>query len=252
MIVAWVVCSPPDAWVRSGWLASAVWEISLWMPWIPGSSVAFRVGVLAVWVSLAFLLLFASGQQALLRVLLSDKSFLYQARSPTALLKAWFVAVRCLTRGKPHIYSFQACGGGLRHVSAHAHAPPSLLLQRALPHLPVPPLAETVRRYLESAKQLQTPEEFEGTAATAAAFLAKEGPTLQWYLQLKSWFFDNYVWVGGRDTGTVLVAHFNGILAFPLPICHRPPQDGLVGAVRLPQGPLAHRCQLGKEVEEGS
>lgn len=80
-IVAWVVSSPSDAWVRSGWLASAVWEVSLWMPWVPGSGVAFRVGVLAAWVALAFLLLVASAQHALLRLLLSDKTFLYQARS---------------------------------------------------------------------------------------------------------------------------------------------------------------------------
>ena len=98
-------------------------------------------------------------------------------------------------------------------------APPPLLpLQRSLPHLPVPPLAETVRRYLESARQLQTPEEFEGTAATAAAFLAKEGPTLQWYLQLKSWFFDNYVWVGagGGERGQTWIH------CFSLPVWRQP------------------------------
>ena len=66
-------------------------------------------------------------------------------------------------------------------------------LQNALPHLPVPPLKSTVAKYLESAKQLQTPEEFAATTALANAFLEKEGPTLQWYLWLKSWIYDNYV-----------------------------------------------------------
>jgi len=134
LIVAWVVASPADAWVRSGWLANLVWEISMWMPWFPGISLPFRVGVLAAWVSVLFLLLVAITQHALLRLLLSDKSFLFQARSPTAYIKAWFLAVRCLTRGKPLIYSFQS----------------------SLPHLPVPPLAETVRRYLAAARLLQS------------------------------------------------------------------------------------------------
>lgn len=57
----------------------------------------------------------------------------------------------------------------------------------------MPPLKDTVARYLESAQQLQSAEEFSQTRALAKAFLEKEGPTLQWYLWLKSWFFDNYV-----------------------------------------------------------
>jgi hypothetical protein len=135
-----------------------------------------------------------------LRVPSPAQTFLYAARKPTLWLKVWFVAVRALTRGKPLLYSFQG----------------------ALPHLPVPPIQDTVRRegaasrveqplspcltphpcccctrllasaaplqvrrYLESAKPLQTPEEFAATQAAAAEFLAKEGPTLQWYLRLK-------------------------------------------------------------------
>ena len=84
------------------------------LPWAPGVPPVGRVAILAAWVAIVFLLLLALGQRALLRTLLSDKTFLYQARAPTALLKVWFLAVRCLTRGKPLIYSFQVWLGVMR------------------------------------------------------------------------------------------------------------------------------------------
>jgi hypothetical protein len=86
-----------------------VWEFSNLFPWVPGTSLYVRVGVLAAWVSVASLFVIAVGQRFLLRALLADKTFLYAARKPTLWLKVWFVLVRALTRGKPMLYSFQVC-----------------------------------------------------------------------------------------------------------------------------------------------
>lgn len=167
--------SPPTAWVRSGGLAHVVWAISTWFPWLPGTPLPVRVGVLAAWAALGGMWLIAQAERALLRTLLADKTFLYAARSPTPWVRAWFAAVRWLTRkrgGQPHMtYAFQ----------------------RSLPRLPVPELARTVDGYLASARLLQPPDEFARTEAAARAFLASEGPRLQWYLQLKSWLAPNYV-----------------------------------------------------------
>lgn len=175
LVVGIVVQSPRDSWVRSGPVATFVWDVGLLMPWIPGISLAVRVGILAAWVSILALLITALVQRWALKLLLRNKAYLYSARAPTIGVKIWFMLVRCLTHRKPLTYSFQS----------------------SLPALPVPRLKDTVDRYLEYAEVLcgQTGDAaaLETIKKQAADFLANEGPRLQWYLNLKSWISPNYV-----------------------------------------------------------
>ncbi|KAI5475688.1 carnitine O-acetyltransferase [Pseudohyphozyma bogoriensis] len=50
--------------------------------------------------------------------------------------------------------------------------------QRQLPHLPVPPLEDTMKRYLRALEGLQSPAEHAKTQAVVKDFLAKDGPAL--------------------------------------------------------------------------
>ncbi|KDO26813.1 hypothetical protein SPRG_08103 [Saprolegnia parasitica CBS 223.65] len=55
--------------------------------------------------------------------------------------------------------------------------------QASLPKLPIPDLQETIANYLRTVSVLQSPEAHAATRATAEAFLATDGPTLQAKLQ---------------------------------------------------------------------
>jgi len=86
----------------------------------------------------------------------------------------------------------QLVGG--QHSLKLTHQKPLLYSnQNALPRLPVPHLAETCRKYLNSVKPLLSPEEYKKMEDLVAGFLKKEGRKLQFFLVLKSWFADNYV-----------------------------------------------------------
>ncbi|KAK7205086.1 carnitine O-acetyltransferase, variant 2 [Myxozyma melibiosi] len=51
--------------------------------------------------------------------------------------------------------------------------------QEKLSKLPIPPLRDTIQRYLDAVKPLQTPREHEDTCAAAHEFIEKDGPELQ-------------------------------------------------------------------------
>lgn len=173
-VVTWVIASPQDSWVRNSRFSTIVWHFSTYFPWLP-VPLAVRIGVLAAWVAVACMLTLAQLERLILRLLLSDKTYLYAARAPTTYVRTWFAAVRHLTRKR----------GGIPHMTYS--------FQRSLPRMPVPRLEKTVEGYLSSARLLQSPEEYEATEAAARAFLANEGPKLQRYLVLKSWLSDSYV-----------------------------------------------------------
>ncbi len=70
--------------------------------------------------------------------------------------------------------------------------------QSTLPKLPIPPLAETLDRYVKSVQPLQTPAAHAQTKAHAASFLKDLGPVLQGRLEkyagdkanwLEDWWF---------------------------------------------------------------
>uniref|UniRef100_A0A671RE30 carnitine O-palmitoyltransferase n=1 Tax=Sinocyclocheilus anshuiensis TaxID=1608454 RepID=A0A671RE30_9TELE len=65
--------------------------------------------------------------------------------------------------------------------------------QNSIPRLPVPPIKDTVRRYLESVHPLMDDEQYKRMEGLAKDFEKNLGPKLQWYLKLKSWWASNYV-----------------------------------------------------------
>jgi len=151
-------------------LGSRIWSLSEYFPWIE-VPLTVRLGILAAWVTIIGILILAWTERRVLKLLLTSKSWLYQARKPTIWVTLWYAIVRLFTKGKPLTYSFES----------------------SLPKLPVPVLKDTVEKYLANAKLLQSDEEFRRTEEAANTFLAKEGPKLQRYLQIKSWIAPNYV-----------------------------------------------------------
>ena len=132
-----------------------------------------KVGVLAAWAAVLGAMLMATAQRLLLRALLGWTGYMFLGHGQATLWsKTWALLVKLLSGlGNPLTFSYQS----------------------VLPPLPLPPLEETVARYLESAEAVITgPKEREALHAQAANFLAKEGPTLQRYLRLKWWFSSNY------------------------------------------------------------
>uniref|UniRef100_A0AAY4DPG7 carnitine O-palmitoyltransferase n=1 Tax=Denticeps clupeoides TaxID=299321 RepID=A0AAY4DPG7_9TELE len=65
--------------------------------------------------------------------------------------------------------------------------------QSSLPRLPVPPVKDTMKRYLESVRPLMDDDKYKRMEALAKDFEKNLGPRLQWYLKLKSWWASNYV-----------------------------------------------------------
>ena len=186
VFVALVLRAPPDSLLRSGKLATALWDWSGGLPWVAVLPRQARVAVLAGAMGTVALLLLSFLQRMALWLLLRDKAWLRSARAPTLWVRAWFAAVKALTRGAPFTYSFQG----------------------ALPRQPLPPLEATVARYLECASQLQDAAQLGATRAQAAAFLAGEGPRLQRWLQAKAALYshpttdwwEKYVYLKGRSS----------------------------------------------------
>jgi len=69
-------------------------------------------------------------------------------------------------------------------------------LQHKLPRLPVPPLEDTLKRYLRSLRALQDDTEHDKTKAAVEQFLSEEGPRIQEKLVEYAKDKDRYVvWV---------------------------------------------------------
>ncbi|KAI6170302.1 Carn-acyltransf domain-containing protein [Aphelenchoides besseyi] len=74
-----------------------------------------------------------------------------------------------------------------------APKPRLLTCDPLLPRQSVPPLKQTIDRYLESVKPLMKDNEFEDVKLKAFEFLHSDGPRLQLYAWLQSWFSPNYI-----------------------------------------------------------
>ncbi|TRY93200.1 hypothetical protein DNTS_006322 [Danionella cerebrum] len=85
--------------------------------------------------------------------------------------KVWATLVGLLSSRKPLLYSYQT----------------------SLPHLPVPPIKDTLERYLESVKPLLDAEGFQRMTRLTAEFEQGLGKRLQRYLKLKALWATNYV-----------------------------------------------------------
>ncbi|XP_038237958.1 carnitine O-palmitoyltransferase 1, brain isoform isoform X2 [Dermochelys coriacea] len=107
-----------------------------------------------------------------LRALLCYHGWMDEEHGHTSLAtKFWLALVKIFAGRRPMLYSYQA----------------------SLPRLPVPPIRDTVQRYLESVRPLLSDPHFQRAAALARDFEHSLGPRLQWYLTLKSWWATNYV-----------------------------------------------------------
>ncbi|XP_030646428.1 carnitine O-palmitoyltransferase 1, liver isoform [Chanos chanos] len=119
-----------------------------------------------LWVTIIFFM------RSILKSLLSWHGWMYNRHGTMSLrTKLWLVLVKLLSGRKPMLYSFQ----------------------NTLPRLPVPPVKDTMRRYLESVRPLMDDEKYNRMEGLAKDFEKNLGPKLQWYLKLKSWWASNYV-----------------------------------------------------------
>lgn len=119
-----------------------------------------------LWIAVTFVM------RNVLKYLLSWHGWMFNRHGSLSLkTKIWLVLVKLFSGPKPMLYSFQS----------------------SLPRLPVPPVKDTVRRYLESARPLMDDEQYKRMEGLAKDFEKNLGPRLQWYLKLKSWWTSNYV-----------------------------------------------------------
>nr|XP_008121227.1 PREDICTED: LOW QUALITY PROTEIN: carnitine O-palmitoyltransferase 1, muscle isoform [Anolis carolinensis] len=130
--------------------------------------------------SLLSALIFSSGAWMLgvllrrqaLRLLLSYHGWMFEPHGKTRpSTKIWASMVRVMSGRHPMLYSFQT----------------------SLPKLPVPRVADTIQRYLESVRPLLDEERFLDMEALALDFQQRLISRLQKYLLLKSWWATNYV-----------------------------------------------------------
>ncbi|XP_048829423.1 carnitine O-palmitoyltransferase 1, liver isoform isoform X1 [Brienomyrus brachyistius] len=119
-----------------------------------------------LWVTIIFIMRNA------LKCLLSWHGWMY-ARHGTVSWRTriWMVLVKVFSGRNPMLYSFQ----------------------NSLPRLPVPPVKDTMSRYLDSVRPLMDDEKYKRMEGLAKDFEKNLGPKLQWYLKLKSWWASNYV-----------------------------------------------------------
>ncbi|XP_052746902.1 carnitine O-palmitoyltransferase 1, muscle isoform-like [Bicyclus anynana] len=140
----------------------------------PWQVVACLLAALAMWLSVIFLMRYA------LKLLLMYKGWMYESRAPGSKLSLrtvlWASVVKVLSGwNKPRLYSFQG----------------------SLPRLPLPAVADTMRRVRET-KRMCRADVRARTVLWASVTLKREfeegiAVKLQRYLVLKSWWSSNYV-----------------------------------------------------------
>uniref|UniRef100_A0A3Q3QJU0 carnitine O-palmitoyltransferase n=1 Tax=Monopterus albus TaxID=43700 RepID=A0A3Q3QJU0_MONAL len=119
-----------------------------------------------LWLSLILALRFC------LKLLLSYHRWMFEQHGRISnTTKVWATLVKLLSTRKPLLYSYQT----------------------SLPHLPVPPIRDTLSRYLESVRPLLTDPEFKRTTELTSQFESNLGNRLQRYLKLKALWATNYV-----------------------------------------------------------
>ncbi|XP_056609303.1 carnitine O-palmitoyltransferase 1, liver isoform [Triplophysa dalaica] len=119
-----------------------------------------------LWLSLILALRFC------LKLLLSYHRWMFEQHGSVSIkTKVWATLVGLLSGRKPLLYSYQM----------------------SLPHLPVPPIKDTLERYLESVKPMLSEAEFQRMTKLAVEFENSLGSRLQRYLKLKALWATNYV-----------------------------------------------------------
>jgi hypothetical protein len=139
-----------------------------------------RAGVVAFAVGTSAMVAMAWVRRATLRALLSYQGWLYEGPKDKNLTTlVWGFLVKIVSGQHP--------------LRIGAPNPRLYSNQGALPRLPVPKLEETCRRFLLSVRPVLADEDYQAFTRLVADFQRKEGPKLQRYLTLKSWFTPNYV-----------------------------------------------------------
>eukprot|EP00295_Goniomonas_pacifica_P015257 CAMPEP_0175886484 /NCGR_PEP_ID=MMETSP0107_2-20121207/45657_1 /TAXON_ID=195067 ORGANISM="Goniomonas pacifica, Strain CCMP1869" /NCGR_SAMPLE_ID=MMETSP0107_2 /ASSEMBLY_ACC=CAM_ASM_000203 /LENGTH=574 /DNA_ID=CAMNT_0017206861 /DNA_START=75 /DNA_END=1800 /DNA_ORIENTATION=+ len=174
LLVPIVLSRQPESWFRSGALANAVWGLGQRLPYFGSLPRKLQIGALAAASGFGGMGVIAGVNRQLLRLTLGYTGYMFEDR-PSLKTKLFFVwmKVQQLINGKrgPALYSWQ----------------------KSIPKLPVPSIKDTCTRYLASVKPLLSPEDFTETEALANKFIKEEGPRLQRWLVLKSWWKPNYV-----------------------------------------------------------
>nr|CAB3230596.1 carnitine O-palmitoyltransferase 1, muscle isoform-like [Phallusia mammillata] len=108
----------------------------------------------------------------LLKIFLCYHGWMFEPRGKVSITtKIWAVCTKILGGSDPKLYSYQA----------------------SLPRLPVPPLKDTVSRYLRSVRPLLNDTEYDAMTKLSEEFLGTIASRLQRYLVFKSWWASNYV-----------------------------------------------------------
>ncbi|XP_078041782.1 carnitine O-palmitoyltransferase whd isoform X2 [Augochlora pura] len=145
------------------------------VPYLSGLSIlAHLAGSFAVGLSLWLVVIYA--MRYTLKLLLMYKGWMYESREKGTKLsratKTWTSLVKLfIIWHKPMLYSFQG----------------------SLPRLPLPSVADTMKRYLRSVRPLLDDENYARMETLAKEFEKGIGVKLQRYLVLKSWWATNYV-----------------------------------------------------------
>ncbi|MCJ8733154.1 hypothetical protein PDJAM_G00219900 [Pangasius djambal] len=127
------------------------------------SAIVFATGL---WFSLIMLLRYT------LKVLLSYHGWIFEPHGKMSMsTKLWISLLKMFSGRRPLLYSFQG----------------------SLPRLPVPSIDDTIHRYLESVRPLLDDGRYKQMEIVANEFKKDQAPKLQKYLQLKSWWANNYV-----------------------------------------------------------
>lgn len=164
------------AWARP--VTKQLWKVGRVMHITPlepaGLPRSLRVFVVSSVGGLTFFVILMYKRRWLLRILLSYRGWMYeQPKQMGWRSKAWGVLVHIISGYHPTTFSYQ----------------------KSLPFLPVPPLTDTVDRFIDSIEPLYDPEgdDFKKINTQAQEFKTSLGPKLQKILFLKSWWAQNWV-----------------------------------------------------------
>jgi carnitine O-palmitoyltransferase 1 len=172
-VVAGVMQAPRGSWFRSGKVADFLWRIDSKNPLSHHFPVWYRVGYLAAGCSLTIMLGYSAIQRLFLQRLLSYHGWLDRKQHNTIKNKLWGLIMTkvFLHRISKQLYAYQWC----------------------LPYLPLPDVAVTCEKYMETVKPLLSPEEYATHHAQMREFLANEARPLQNRLRLKWFVSQNYI-----------------------------------------------------------
>ncbi|XP_060871652.1 carnitine O-palmitoyltransferase 1, liver isoform isoform X2 [Metopolophium dirhodum] len=144
------------------------------LQYLPGTSYIWQI-VSCFILSLTFWLILIYIVRYTFKIMLMYKGWMYESRGGHKVslqTKLWGLGVKLLSsKSKPLLYSYQG----------------------SLPKLPLPPVNQTMKRYLKSVRPLMNDSEFESMIKLANEFEDGIAVKLQRYLWLKSWWSSNYV-----------------------------------------------------------